>query len=256
MQCQHVGINWQLGSINQVETNCISIFCIQIHVSLQECKGEWKPQVQFLPQLVNSMAAIGPQHQNSFCCILHAGRFAVGKDEQHCRVIFQMQHFLIGSPLKSSDPQPLLGHWFCYTVPKSYFVQNPKFKGRGVICPYNGCRQTFIFSLENRFSPMPVQQLFQLVLEEAGCKCVKDWVQGAVHWQEKNDYPGSDCAWIRKQSVKNRSLSQCVHKILYTLLFLSRLPHSLKFSLTTLKISLLEGGRSHKLEDLPCKNTS
>lgn len=42
---------------------------------------------------------------------------------------------------------------------------------------------------------MPVQQLSQLVLEEAGGERVEDRVQGAVYWQEKNDYPGSDCAW-------------------------------------------------------------
>lgn len=38
----------------------------------------------FLPQLVSNMAAIGPQYQKSFCCVLHVGRFAVGKDEKHC----------------------------------------------------------------------------------------------------------------------------------------------------------------------------
>lgn len=52
---------------------------------------------------------------------------------------------------------------------------------------------------------MPVQQLFQIVLEEAGCERVEDWVQGAVYWQEKNDNPGSDSAWRRKQSVKSGS---------------------------------------------------
>lgn len=45
---------------------------------------------------------------------------------------------------------------------------------------------------------MFVQQLFQLVLEKAGCERVEDWVQGTVYWKEKNDYPGGDCAWRRK----------------------------------------------------------
>lgn len=49
---------------------------------------------------------------------------------------------------------------------------------------------------------MFVQQLFQLVLEKAGCESVEDWVQGTVYWKEKNDDPGGDCAWRRKRNVK------------------------------------------------------
>lgn len=52
---------------------------------------------------------------------------------------------------------------------------------------------------------MFVQQLFQLILEKAGRESVEDWVQGTVYRKEKNDYPGSDCAYRRKRSVKNRS---------------------------------------------------
>ena len=47
--------------------------------------GEENSQVQFSAQLVNSTAAIGMQGLTSSCRALCAERFAVGKDEKHCR---------------------------------------------------------------------------------------------------------------------------------------------------------------------------
>lgn len=174
-------------------------------------------------------------------------RFALGKDEKRCRrhlpnaVLFQVVL------LKSSAPKPWLGNWFHYIVLEVYFVQSPRFKCRGVIRPHDGSRHTFFFSFENRFSPMFVQQLFQLVLEKAGCESVEDWVQGTVYWKEKNDDPGGDCAWRRKRNVKERwgFNTHETRYMLWLMLFLRGLPVPSKSSLTFWKISLPEEHRSY-----------
>lgn len=161
----------------------------------------------------------------------------------------------LGNPLESRAPKPLLGKWFHYIVPEGYFVQNPAFKWRGVIGPHNGRGQTFFFRFENRFPPLVVQQLFQRVLEKAGCESVEDWVQGTVHRKEKNDHPGSEWAWRRKWGMKERSWGFNRHEthitFLQSMLCLRGLPGSFLSSLTLWKISLLEEWRSYEFKVLP-----
>lgn len=89
-------------------------------------------------QLITSTTAIGVQCRDHSAVLSMQGGWLV-KMKSIADVIFQMQHFLTVVHGKSNKPQPLLGNRFHYTVPKGYFVQNPKFQGRGgVICPHNG----------------------------------------------------------------------------------------------------------------------
>lgn len=178
----------------------LSACCVRVHVCIAGTLGREETSGTAVSTAAEQHAAAERWSARS---VREGGPSA--KMKNVAGVVFQTQHFRTVIHSRSRDPPALLGKWFHYTVPKGDFVQNPKFKRGGVICPYNGCRQTFFFSLENRFPPMPVQQLSQLVLEEAGGERVQDRVQGTVYWQEKNDYPGGDRAWRRRQSVKNGS---------------------------------------------------